>query len=70
MHRNEGGDLNARLKSAQNSRGGRNVTLSEAIGSLGCRRNSSSGSMLIRQLTEPQLLTCSRIGHLAGNSVQ
>ncbi len=34
-------------------------TLSEAIGSLGCRRNSSDGSMLIRQLTEPQLLTCS-----------
>ncbi len=31
--------------------------LSEAISSLGCRRNSSSGSMLIRQLTEAQLLT-------------
>ncbi len=29
------------------------ATLSEAIGSLGCRRNSSSGSVLIRQLTEP-----------------
>ncbi len=35
-------------------------TLSVAIGSLGCRRNSSGGSMLIRQLTELQLLTCSR----------
>ncbi len=28
----------------------------EAISSLGCRRNSSSGSMLIRQLTKVQLL--------------
>ncbi len=27
------------------------VTLSEAIGSLGCKRNGLSGSMLIRQLT-------------------
>ena len=35
-------------------------TLSEAISSLGCKRNSSSGSMFIKQLTEPQLLTCSR----------
>ena len=35
-------------------------TLSEAINSLGCRRNSSGGSMLIRQLAELQLLTCSR----------
>ncbi len=35
-------------------------TLSEAIGSLGCRRNSSSGSVLIRQLTELQLMTCSK----------
>ncbi len=33
------------------------TALSEAISSLGCRRNSSSGSMLIRQLTEVQLLT-------------
>ncbi len=33
------------------------VTLLEAISSLGCRRNSSSGSMLMRQLTEAQLLT-------------
>ena len=32
-------------------------TLSEAISSLGCWRNSSSGSMLIRQLTEVKLLT-------------
>ncbi len=30
-------------------------TLSETIGSLGCRRNSLDGSMLIRQLTELQL---------------
>ena len=30
-------------------------TLSEVIRSLGCRRNSSSGSVLIRQLTEAQL---------------
>ncbi len=41
-------------------------TLSEAIGSLGCRRNSSDGSMLIRQLTEPQLLTCSTTEESAG----
>ncbi len=34
-------------------------TLSEAISSLGCRRNSSSGSMLIRQLTEVQF--CSHV---------
>ncbi len=32
-------------------------TLSEAISSLGCKPNSSSGSMLIRQVTEAQLLT-------------
>ncbi len=32
-------------------------TLSEATGSLGCRRNSSQGSVLIKQLTELQLLT-------------
>ncbi len=25
---------------------------------MGCRRNSSSGTVLIKQLTEPQLLTC------------
>ena len=31
-------------------------TLSEANGSLGCRHNSSSGSVLIRQLTEAPLL--------------
>ena len=36
----------------------RDSTLSEAIGSLGCRRNSSSGSVLIRQLTALQLMTC------------
>ncbi len=35
-------------------------TLSEAIGSLGWSCNSSSGSMLIRQLTEAQLLTGSK----------
>ena len=35
-------------------------TLSEAIGSLGCIRNSPSGSVLIRQLTELQLMTSSR----------
>ncbi len=40
--------------------------LSEAIGSLGCRRNSSDGSMLIRQLTELELLTCSRTEDSAG----
>ncbi len=34
--------------------------LSEAIGSLGCRRTSSSGSMLIMQLTELQIMICSR----------
>ena len=45
-------------------------TLSEVIALLDCRRNSSSGSVLIRQLTEPQLLTCSRIVDSAGNSVQ
>ncbi len=33
------------------------ITLSKAIGSLGCRRNSSSGSVSIRQLTEVQLMT-------------
>ena len=33
------------------------LTLSEAIGSLGCRSNSSDGSVLINQLTESQLLT-------------
>ncbi len=32
-------------------------TLSEAIGSLGCRRTRTSGSVLIRQLTELQLMT-------------
>ena len=31
--------------------------LSEAIGSLGCRRSSSSASMLIRQPIELQLMT-------------
>ncbi len=36
-----------------------NCTLSEAIGSLGCRRNSSSGSVSIKQLAEAQLLTSS-----------
>ncbi len=34
-------------------------TLSGAIGSLGCRRSSSGGSVLIRQLTELQIMTCS-----------
>ena len=43
-----------------------NLTLSEAIGSLGCRRNSSGGSMLIRQLAEPQFLTCYRTEDSAG----
>ncbi len=33
------------------------ATLTEAIGSLRCRRNSSSDSVLIRQLTELHLLT-------------
>ncbi len=33
------------------------TTLSETISSLGCRRNSSSGSMFIRELTEAKLLT-------------
>ncbi len=41
-------------------------TLSEAIGSLGCRRNSSSGSVLISQLTELQLMTWSRSVESAG----
>ena len=36
------------------------IALSEAISSLGCRCNSSSGSVLITQLTELQLMTCSR----------
>ncbi len=36
-------------------------TLSEAISSVGWRRNSSSGSMLIRQVTEAQLLTGSDV---------
>ncbi len=44
-------------------------TLSEAIGSLGCRRNSSNGSVLIRQLTELQLMTSSRSVESAGISV-
>ncbi len=44
-------------------------TLSEAISSLGCRRNSSSGSMLIRQLTELQLMASSRSVEPAGISV-
>ena len=35
------------------------AALSEAIGSLGCRRNSSNGSVLIKQLAEAQLLTSS-----------
>ena len=43
-----------------------NHTLSGAIGSLGCRCNSSSGSVLIRQLTELQLMTCSRSVESAG----
>ena len=42
---------------------------SEAISSLGCRRNSSSGSVSIRQLTELQLMTCSRSVESAGISV-
>ncbi len=45
------------------------TTLSEAISSLGCRRNSSSGSMLIRQLTELQIMTSSRSVETAGISV-
>ena len=45
-------------------------TLSEEIGSLGRRRTRSSGSMLIRQLTEPQLLTCSRTVNSASIPVQ
>ncbi len=43
--------------------------LSEAIGSLGCRGNSSLGSVLIRQLTELQLITSSRSVESAGISV-
>ncbi len=38
-------------------------TLSEAIGLLGCRRNSPSGSVMIRQLTELQLWSTFSIGH-------
>ena len=37
----------------------RSSTLSQATSSLGCRRNSSSGSVLIKQLAEAQLLTSS-----------
>ncbi len=45
------------------------TTLLEAIGSLGCRRNSSSGSVSNRQLTELQLITCSTSVESAGLSV-
>ncbi len=45
-------------------------TLSEAIGSLGCRCNSSSGSVLIRQLTEVQLLTSFKTTRLGVFSVR
>ncbi len=43
-------------------------TLSEAIGSLGCRHNSSIRSVLIGQLTELQLLSCSWTVNSAGQS--
>ena len=38
------------------------ASLSEAIGSLGSRRNSSVGSLLIKQLAEVYLLTSSDTG--------
>ena len=46
------------------------ATLSEAISSLGCRRNSSDGSMLIRQLTEVQFLTSFKTATLGVFSVR
>ncbi len=44
-------------------------TLSEAIGLLGCRRDSSNRSMLTRQLTEVKLLTGSKIANSGDFSV-
>ncbi len=46
------------------------VPCSEAIGSFGCRCNSSSGFVLIKQLTEMQLLTCSGTLGSAGIPLQ
>ena len=44
-------------------------TLSEAIGSLDRRCNSSVGSMLIKQLAEAQLLTSSETADLDVSSI-